>query len=209
MSLNDSKHHTQWERVGEGTTSVASRASSSESSGGFHESDLLPSFTFDLPRSEKEFSSAIDAFLYYAALAIKQLEAVVKPGAEFHFTPILVAENMPPEGLTEIPSMMQNYKVKSQIINGRLFILDISCGPIHGAGVADLLGQMGVWKSRHSKSQLFSSTTDSMYANGASSSVTPDVVLKASTAYGDEERQGKIGTCIFICTSQCLSSQVF
>lgn len=198
MSQNDSQACVDGLNVSEGHTDPEFRSSSLDSgAAGFDDSDFLPAFTFNLPRSAKVFSSVTDAYLHYATLAIKHLEAVIRPGAEFHFSPILVAENVSSNVLDEIPTMVKSYRVKCQVIESRLFILDLSCGPVHGAGVANLLEQMGAWRTGHTTPQLFSSTTDSTYANGASSAA-PDVVLKASTAYGEEEEQRKIGMYVSI-----------
>jgi len=187
--------------LAEGNTDQESRTSSMESGGGFDERDLQPAFSFSLAKSAKSFDSIAAAYLYYTTLAIKHLESFVKPGVEFNFTPILVAENLSPDILNELPTMVKNYHVKSQVIEGRLFILALSCGPVHGAGVANLLEQMGSWRSGHSTPQLFSSTTDSTYANGHSSAA-PDVVLKSNTAYGEDEEQRKLGIfCLLVLLS--------
>ena len=128
----------------------------------------------------------------YLAGVKRLIYAIDRYTGVYDFVPFLVAENVPANILRTLPSNVYNHHVKCQVINGNLFILELSTGPEHGVGVAYLIEQVGVWRSGHSTDDLVESTTDSDDPNGNNNSA-PDVVLAAGPAYRLANTSTKIG----------------
>lgn len=137
-----------------------------------------------------------DVLTCYIAGVTRLIHAINRCTGVYDLVPFLVAENVPNSVLRTLPTNVSNYHVKSQIINGRLFILELSTGPEHRNGVANIIEQIGVWRSGHAADDFIESTTNSDFPNG-NNNAAPDVVLAAGPLYRPGNNATKIGMSIF------------
>lgn len=76
----------------------------------------------------------------------------------YHLIPQLVVSNVQTDVLQGLPTLVRGYHVRSQVIDGDLFVLELSTGKEHGTGVSNLIEQIGVWRSQHSADDYIAST---------------------------------------------------
>jgi hypothetical protein len=71
-----------------------------------------------------------------------------KAAESFSFPAVLVARDVDPSVLEELPTIVKDVRVKCHVRDGHLFIVNISSGPGHGAGVNEINGQALAWAER-------------------------------------------------------------
>jgi len=128
---------------------------------------------------------------YYEAVSLL-IVAIQREKFVYHLTPTLVAARVSTNVLRLLPTTVKGFHVRSQIIAGDLFILELSSQPEHGTGVANLLEQVGVWRAQHSADDFLASTTNSDYPN-ADCNAAPDLVLRVGGNYAAQRGANKIG----------------
>lgn len=116
------------------------------------------------------------------------------PGSLYSLSPVVVARNVSPDCLAALPSFVKEYKVKSQVVTGDLYILELGISREHGRGVLELGGQARDWKNSHRRSS-FVLTTDSVYEKGEKGAA-PDLVISVHDNYKDDPTDLKVGKYI-------------
>ena len=147
-----------------------------------------------------------DIIAKYYDNVFRLIHAIRREPAVYHFVPQLVASNVTTEILQQLQTLVKGYHVKCQVVDAQLFILELSTGREHGAGVANIVEQIGLWRSGQSADDFVSSTTDADYPNG-NNNAAPDLVLAAGVNYRNVNQPAKIGKCLAF--SACQMSSVF
>ncbi len=128
------------------------------------------------------------------ALKVATTVSQLGPVVMYDFPPFLVANGVNCEEFVVLPSVVLEYKVKSQLVDGRLFILDITTNIPHGTGSIAILSEVSRWSNNH-KQTYFGITSDSMFSkgDGTHGCYAPDCVIFVGPKFKRTDDNRKVG----------------
>lgn len=95
-------------------------------------------------------------------------------GEFYAFDPVLIAEDVDPLVLDELPTLVAGFHVKSMVRNRCLYVISLSNGLAHGTGVIELGRQVSNW----SQSRFAVATDASMKFGNEQHGRAPDVLVQ-------------------------------
>lgn len=108
--------------------------------------------------------------------SVKQLAKLIERAGDsgYWLEPVLIAVNMVEDFEISLPKSVAGFRVKVRVDGNCLFIVELSAGDAHDAGVCHLISQTGSWNSDN----LWSIRSDSQINVGCWSTKTssPDLV---------------------------------
>ena len=111
----------------------------------------------------------------------------------YDLKPFLVGKTEDLDVIEKLPSIVLNFKVKCQVIENQLFILDIVTDKPHGHGSAAIQNEVCRWSNNHDRT-YFSHTGDTNYSKeDGSGSYAPDCVIFVGPRYTNSNAPMKVG----------------
>jgi hypothetical protein len=120
-------------------------------------------------------------------------------GSGYSLAPVLIADDLVEGVEISLPKNVMGYTVKVWVDGHKLFIVELSSGDPHGAGVQEIVGQSYAWDvnrvwAMRSYSKIF-------IGDGPNNTSSPDLVVAIPPQYAAAGQGfGKVGTLLKHCS---------